>query len=122
MVKQSTVGDIALSFYESMFGFIPIFIMEKLIKNHRPREQKIEEFEKKLEIREQLKLKQKLYHRGVTSNASNITPRSLSMNNRSNLNKQLSMVASTDNSRKPSIANEFEDETNNTDAVTFNLC
>ena len=34
--KGNTVGDISLLFYESIMGFIPMFILEKLIKDRTP--------------------------------------------------------------------------------------
>ena len=44
-VKHSNVGDMSLALYESLLGFIPVYILAKLVKEHKPEELK-HDFEK----------------------------------------------------------------------------
>ena len=34
--KESTIGDVSLMLYESLLGFIPMFVVQQLIKRHKP--------------------------------------------------------------------------------------
>ena len=41
--KGSTIGDWSLSFYESMLGFIPLFLIEKCIRSRKPTPEEIDD-------------------------------------------------------------------------------